>query len=43
MIKILFICQDRILKSFGEACKINDFMVGYGTHYTTTAPFLQEP
>ena len=41
MIKILFICHGSILKSPGKACKINDFMAGYGAYYTTTTPFLE--
>ena len=41
-IKILFVCHGNILKSPGEACKINGFTSGYGTYYTTTTPFLKE-
>ena len=40
MVRILFICHGSILKSPGEACKINDLTVGYGTYYTTTTPFF---
>ena len=41
MIKILFICHGRILKSSEKACKIKGFVAGYGTYYTTT-PFGKE-
>ena len=41
LIKILFVCHGSILRSSGEACKINDFTVGYGAYYTTTTPFLE--
>lgn len=41
MIKVLFVCHGRILKSPGKACKINDFALGYGTYYTTTIPFFE--
>ena len=41
MIRILFICHGSILKSSGKACKINGFMVGYGTCYNNTTPFFE--
>lgn len=43
MIKVLFICHGSILKNPRKAHKINDFMEGKGTYYTTTTPFLKEP
>ena len=42
MIKILFICHGRILKSSGKACKINGFIARKGVYYTTTTPFGKE-
>ena len=42
MIKILFVCYGSILKSPGEACRINDFTAEHGAYYTTTTPFLKE-
>ena len=42
MIKILFICHGRILKSSEKACKINGFTASKGTYYTTTTQFLKE-
>ncbi len=42
MIKILFICHGRILKSSEKACKINGFMARKGVYYTTTTPFREE-
>ena len=34
MIKVLFVCHGRILKSFQKACKINGFTAQKGTYYT---------
>ena len=42
MIKVLFVCHGSILKNPRKAHKINDFMEGKGTYYTTTTPFLKE-
>ncbi len=42
MIKILFVCHGRILKSSGKDCKINGFMASKGVYYTTTTPFGEE-
>ena len=35
MIKILFVCHGRILKSPGKASKINDFTKHKGAYYAT--------
>ena len=43
MIKILFICHGRILKSPGKASKINGSTKRKGAYYTTTTPFSKEP
>lgn len=43
MIKVLFICHGSILKSLGEASKINSSVTDKGAYYTTTTPFLKEP
>ena len=42
MIKILFVCHGRILKSSGKSCKINGFMERVGTYYTITTPSMKE-
>ena len=42
MIKILFVCHGRILKSPEKACKINGFMERKGVYYTTTTPSMKE-
>ena len=39
MIKMLFICHGRILKSPGKASKINGFMELKSAYYTTATPF----
>ena len=39
MIKMLFICHGRILKSPGKASKINGFMERKSAYYTTATPF----
>lgn len=41
MIRILFVCHGRILKSPGEAYKINEFIEEYGNCYTTITPFFE--
>ena len=41
MIKILFICHGRILKSPGKASKISGFTKQKGAHYPTTTPFFE--
>ena len=43
MIKILFVCHGRILKSPGKVSKINGFTKQKGVYYTTTTPFLKAP
>ena len=42
MVKVLFVCHGRILKSFEKACKINGFIARKGVYYTTTTPFGKE-
>ncbi len=43
MIKMLFICHGKILKSPGKACKISGSLEQKGAYYTTATPFLKEP
>ena len=42
MIKILFVCHGRILKSSGKACKTSGSIEDKGAYYTTTTPFREE-
>ena len=38
MIRVLFLCHGRILKSFEKSRKINGFAKQKGAYYTTSTP-----